>query len=174
MTAPALFFKKFNYNRFFYESGSCEGFGIQNALDSGFKYVYSVELAEKYYWICQGRFMGAGNVKIYLGDNVNLMPGLIKDILEPITFWLDGHSSGGETAHGSGYKIDGFPVYEELAIIAAHPVKTHTILIDDISPHFDLPWVKDIEKEVLKINPEYKIRYERGAQPEGYILIAEV
>jgi len=174
MTAPNLFFKQFNRNRFFVESGSCEGAGIQNAIDSGFTYIYSVELAEYYYTYCQGRFHGVGNVKLFHGDSIKHLWNMIKDINEPITFWLDGHSSGGKTAKGEGYKIDGFPVFEELAIISKHPVKTHVILIDDISPTPDGAWVKEIEAEIMKINPLYRIRYERGAQPEGYILIADV
>lgn len=174
MTAPKLFFKQFVGNNFFYESGSCMGDGIQNALDSGIRYVYSVELSEYYHAFCQGRFYCNGNVKLYLGDTVKLMPGIIAGSKEAITFWLDGHDSGGKTAKGDGYKIDGFPVFEELAIIAAHPVKTHTILIDDISPTPEqFRWTKEIEALIKKINPAYTIRYERGAQPEGYILIAE-
>ena len=174
MTAPNLFFKQFNYNRFFIESGSCQGDGIQNAIDSGYKYIYSVELSDYYYAYCQGRFHAVDNVRLFHGDSVKWLWRMIETITEPITFWLDGHDSGDKTAKGEGYKIDGFPVHEELAIIARHPVKNHVILIDDISPSPDADWVREIEAVVMQINPAYQIRYERGAQPEGYILIAEV
>lgn len=180
MTAPRLFFKQFNKNRFFVETGSCQGDGIQNAIDSGFAYIYSVELADYYYIYCQGRFHDVRNVVLVHGDSTKQLWRMIENIMEPITFWLDGHSSGGMTAKGEGYKIDGFPVHEELDIIAKHPIKTHTILIDDISnkigdPNFCLDkWVHEICLKIKEINPEYRIRFERGAQKEGYILIAEV
>jgi hypothetical protein len=47
---------------------------------------------------------------------------------QPALFWLDAHYSGPLTARGP---LDS-PIAQELAAIAAHPVRGHVILIDDM------------------------------------------
>jgi hypothetical protein len=70
-------------------------------------------------------------------------------IKEPTLFWLDGHPDG----------IDGNPLWGELNAIKYHNIKTHTILIDDIPIYFD---PKQVEDELLKINPNYVFTYENA------------
>ena len=67
------------------------------------------------------------NVELLLGDSASLMPGVLEDLDVPALFWLDGHYSGGVTAHANKET----PVLDELAAILDHPVKNHVVLIDD-------------------------------------------
>jgi hypothetical protein len=65
-----------------------------------------------------------------------------------------------------------------LRIIGEHQIKTHIILIDDMrlvgKQHY---WkelsIGQIESEILKINPDYKISYDYGVANNG-ILIARL
>lgn len=76
-------------------------------------------------------------------------------------------------------------------ILAAHPIKTHTILIDDMRAFgpskkeclFDVEELKDLTQEgvverVKAINPDYKISYEDGHHGKivfkNDILVAQV
>ena len=56
------------------------------------------------------------------------MSELLPKISEPITFWLDGHWSAGDTAQGD----TNTPLLQELVEISNHHIKNHTILVDDI------------------------------------------
>lgn len=148
-------------NGWFVESGTHVGEGVQRALNAGFKNIITVELAPHYYKHCVNRFQSNPDVHIYLGDTEDLLEGLISPINEPITFWLDGHNSGYDTAWGKHES----PLMQELEIIKKHPIKTHTILIDDLrcweKPHYEFD-KNDIVDFLKSINPEYEIAYEDG------------
>jgi hypothetical protein len=150
-------------NRFFVETGSLAGQGIQAALDAGFEKVYSIELAEPLYRRCVARFEGDARVELILGDSAEKLPELIKRLDCPATFWLDGHFSGGETALGSKTS----PLMEELRAIGAHSIRTHTILIDDMRCwHEDYEEIgfgeRQLRNTILAINPGYVFSYETG------------
>lgn len=169
-------FKKY-VNQIFIETGSYTGDGIQAAINAGFPKIISIELSNKYYEQCKKRFKNNENVTIVLGDSINVLPEVLKNINERCTFWLDGHCSGGDTASGK-YLV---PLMQELLIIKEHHIKNHTILIDDmrlLKNHL-AEWsnlnysVKDIEETLLSINEEYKINYEYG-MVEDDILVAKI
>ncbi len=149
-------------NRCFVETGSYIGRGIQKALDAGFQHVYSIELSEKYYEMCQNRFSGNPNVTLVLGDSATMLPLLLEHINEPVTFWLDGHCSLGDTAKGDTMT----PILKELDAIKNHPIKTHTILIDDVrlfgTWEFDDTSINAIISKLKEINPDYSIVFEDG------------
>jgi hypothetical protein len=160
------------------ETGSYCGEGIASALAVGFKRVISFELSEMYYERCRKMFAHDPRVTLVRGDSAKCLLANIADVAEPITFWLDGHYSAGGTAFGA--KVA--PLIEELEQIKAHPIKTHTILVDDrrllvpsadrgLDGKFDLT-----EGEVLaklrEINPNYQIRYEHGHVPNDIIVAA--
>ena len=168
MTAPLNFFCQYK-NNYFVETGSYHGAGISQAVAAGFTHVISIELSEKYHTLCRDKFKDMPNVKLILGDSALELARVIAQISAPITFWLDGHSSGGDTACGVGYRVPGAPIYEELAAIAQHPLKTHTLLIDDVH-QLD----KEFIAAVLAVNPHYTLKLVRGAQPDGFILIAQL
>jgi hypothetical protein len=70
----------------------------------------------------------------------------------------------------------------ELEIIAKHPIKTHTILVDDVrcmgTVYFDFVPRDEVIKKIIAINPNYSIHYENGEQGDNIfhddIMIAKV
>jgi hypothetical protein len=138
----------------FLETGSLVGEGIKTALDVGFQNIMSVELSDKYYNICLNRFRNNIKVKLFLGDVELVLWDMIKDIEERITFWIDAHESGGDTAKG----LHGDPCIQELEIIKNHKRKDHIILIDDLRGMSN----KIIEDKLKEINSEYVFCFEDG------------
>jgi hypothetical protein len=171
MPADKNLFQKYP-NPVFIETGSLIGDGIQSALDAGFETIYSIELSSKLYDICIERFKDNDNVHIIFGDSGKELPKLLSMIKEPVTFWLDGHYSGGPTALGD---LDS-PLMQELDAIGNHYIKNHTLIIDDLRC-----WTKDthgfdtldIMKKILTINPAYFFIYANG-HIENDILIAKI
>lgn len=160
-------------NKYFIESGSFQGSGIQMALDCGFKTIYSIEITDHYYQLCRNRFKNNANVKILQGNSINVLPKILESIDSPATFWLDGHYSWGDTGRGD----TNTPILEELEAIGKHHIKTHTILIDDVrqfgTVEFDFIEIDEIKNQILKINPSYIITFEDGAI-SGDVLVARV
>lgn len=160
-------------NTYFIESGSCEGDGIQKALAAGFPIIYSIELAPHFYQHCLRLFKGQPKVNLYQGDSTEVLPLILQQIDAPATFWLDGHYSWGNTARGATNS----PILKELESIKAHPIKTHTILIDDVrqfgTVEFDFIELDEIVQKILEINPNYTISFEDGHVPND-ILVAEI
>ena len=159
MSAPKGLFKKYS-NPIFIETGSYKGDGIQQALVEGFRYIISIELSIKFYNLCTERFK-YGNVELWQGDSGEILPEVLRGIHHAVTFWLDGHYSGGETALG---KLNS-PLLQELEAIKNHNIKNHTILIDDLrgwdkNIHgFD---IHDLIEKIKEINPDYKFTFEDG------------
>ncbi len=189
-------FSKFP-NPFFIESGSHRGNGIKLAIEAGFPQIYSIELAPLFYRLCIDRFepdpsihfvygnssevlgqplspsSSAPRVHLIYGDSTEVLGQILNQIDEPVTFWLDGHYSASETAMGD----TNTPILAELETIARHPIKTHTILIDDMRTfgtiYFDFIELQEIIDAVLRINPFYEISFEDGTAPND-ILVAQV
>jgi len=110
------------------ETGTCLG-EMVFATKSIFKTIYSIELDEKLYQGAQRRFKDYEHIHILQGDSSLVLPLILKEVEEPVLFWLDAHFSGGITARG---ELDS-PVSAEMEAILDHPVKGHVILIDDAS-----------------------------------------
>lgn len=166
------FFERYKH-RYFVETGSYDGGGIALAVDAGFQEIHSIELAERYYKECMDRFAKHPNIHLWLGDSGKMLTQVIEKIDEPITFWLDAHWSDGATARGDSNT----PILKELEAIQRHPVKTHTILIDDVRQfgkweHDFIP-LQAILQKLYEINPNYVITYEDGFRPKD-ILVAQV
>jgi hypothetical protein len=131
------------------------------ALQAGFNEIYSIELSKKYSEICRDRYHTNHRVHIIEGDSAKVLYSVIEGIKERITFWLDGHNSGEDTAMGDQIS----PLLFELEQIGHHSIKDHIILIDDmrcwndINVGFD---DKKIQEAILKINPLYSFEYEDG------------
>jgi hypothetical protein len=69
---------------------------------------------------------------------------------EPVTFWLDAHESSATST-----------LLQELEVLKNHPIKTHSILIDDLRmwKRHKIGFDTEILKEkLLEINPNYKIK----------------
>ena len=164
MSATQGLFAKYP-NSVFIETGSNYGDGIQQALDEGFKVVYSIEILLDRYEHCKDRFKDTCGVHLIMSDTVKILGGLLSIIDEPVTFWLDAHKGNGKS-----------PLLQELEIIKRHKINTHTILIDDLRD-----WhVKNcgFDTEILKqrlsdINPDYRFVLEDGYVPDD-ILVAVI
>jgi len=109
------------------ETGSHIGTGIEQALAAGFKEVRSIDAGEKQYRYCLDKFKNNPKVKLWKGDSAYILKDMISDLITPVTFWLDGHYSAGDTCKCEHEH----PLMFELEQIAAHSVKNHLILIDD-------------------------------------------
>ncbi len=162
-------------NQTFVETGSYLGEGIKKALDAGFNNIRSIEYMHHHVLYTKKRFINTPNVKIIHGDSRFDLWEIINDIDHPITFWLDAHiypprKDGGQNC----------PLLEELEQIKWHPIRTHTILIDDMhccgTASFDYLTQDDLIAQILEINPAYQIRYIEGGDQGEYpnnIMIAE-
>jgi hypothetical protein len=161
-------------NQVFVETGSYIGDGISRAIQAGFKFIVSIELSAKYCNICRDRFREFKNVSIVNGDSFEILPEIIRNIDTPITFWLDGHHSCGDTALGKYWA----PLIQELEAIKQHHIKTHTIIIDDMrcweTLNSNHGFCKaDIINKLLEINKDYVFSYEDG-EVANDILVAKV
>lgn len=167
-------------NKWFVESGTYYGDGVQDALSCSFQNIISFEVEPKLYEYSLQRFKYYSNVTLVKGSTASLLYEYIKDINENITFFLDGHYSQGVTGYDPNYIC---PLLKELDQIKEHKIKTHTIIIDDRrllrkSSDNGMDGLFDITEEevVMKlkdINPEYKIIYENG-HIENDIIVATV
>lgn len=148
-------------NRYFIETGTFGGNAVQKALDVGFQEVRSIEFDARNYQYCLSRFKGNKRVKLVQGDSSKDLWALIKDIDAPMTFWLDAHIFPPRPDGGKNC-----PLIEELEQIKRHPIKTHTILIDDMnccgSGAFDYLTQDDIIAKLLEVNPHYHISFVPG------------
>ena len=160
-------------NPIFVETGTYKGHGIAAALASGFPKIYSIEVSQEFYDQSVQRFkseIAQGTVEIILGDSLSCLTKVINTIDCKITFWLDAH----ETLGYQGEKS--CPLYEELEAISNHPLKTHTILIDDLRLLSQEGWGKLVIKDniidkIKQINSNYSLIYEDG-KIENDVLVA--
>ena len=171
-------------NKVFVETGTYMGDGLQDALNClTFNQFISFETSYVHYRHCIERFKNYASeneekkIKIWLGSSASLMGPAIAEIKEPITFWLDGHYSADCTfdpAHVC-------PLLLELDQIGRHPIKTHTILMDDrrllqkssnggLDGCFDIT-ESQVRAKILSINPLYQFRLDDG-YVAGDILVA--
>lgn len=159
-------------NKTFVETGTHYGGGVLIALLAGFSDIRNVEIHEPFYQLCVDKFKKFPQVKLYLGDSMEMLEFMISDITYPITFWLDGH------IHKTIKGIKAIPILEELEIIGRHPIKTHTILVDDRRVMGKPVWEGITELEVIngirKINKDYKISYASSRNGPQDILVGEV
>ena len=178
METPAMELKykefKNHLNHVFFETGSYSGNGVQAALDSGFKEIFSMEINPPNYKECMERFSGVNNVAIIHGDSCVDLFDVIKHIELPITFWLDAHYSG----EGSPKGHVKYPLLYELNQIRKHPIKTHTIIIDDMRCWRGFNPARDhddtnIIDTIMAINKDYKITYVDGTDKND-VLIASL
>lgn len=167
----------------FVETGTYLGDGVWLALMAGFPKVYSIEISPEYYERAQVRFaaeIAAGRVELLLGDSLQLIGEIVRREPREMTFWLDAHSMPHNLdAEAEGRETGAHcPLYEEIAAIARHPLKTHTIMIDDVRLlGQDSAWgghgvsLQGIEERIRAINPAYRVTYEDGFQ-KGDVLVA--
>jgi hypothetical protein len=165
-------------NPVFVETGSWLGDGISAALKAGFQEVHSIELSPKYYDKCCKRFKDCTNVYLHLGDSGKCLYNIIKGVDNNITFWLDGHYSGTDTAIGT----ENVPLRLELDAIKHHHINTHTIMIDDLRllREHNPVWgyldynENDLITMIKAINKDYTISYESTKYDKRDVLVASI
>lgn len=94
-----------------------------------FRDVHTIEISEELYEGAKARLSVYDNVKLYLGDSVDVLPNILNR-LEGCRafFWLDAHFSGKDSGRGA----QSVPLLQELEIIGAYGKdKDHIIVIDD-------------------------------------------
>jgi hypothetical protein len=161
-------------NDFFIETGSYKGDTIDVVNKSGlFKNIYSIEYSKEFYDAVCNRFKDSNNITIFNGTSKTDLWEMIRNIQTPITFWLDAHWTGPQVANENPNLI--CPILDELEQIKKHPIKTHTIMIDDmrLMNGRDFPVkISDITDKILEINPNYKMIGYNDSQCIGDILVA--
>ena len=168
----------------FVETGTFHGEGVMNAINSGFKKIYSVEIYEPLWEENINRFKDNENVKIIFGDSSKILYKVLSEINEPILFWLDGHHCGENTGQSDELQWHEFPLLAELNQIKMHNIRNHTILIDDLrcipsiekqsELNFKTRYTVDTIKEhILAINENYTFSYANGFI-QNDILVAQV
>lgn len=154
-------------NPIFFETGTFKGHAIELALQCDFEKIYSVEIDSFLTHEAKEKFheeILSGRVEIIYGDTAVLFETLISKLDKPTTFWLDDHWSGGNLIG----KVK-CPLPIELEALKNHPIKNHTLMIDD-TRMFGSYWGHGLSKEgileqVMAINPNYEIFYEDGIEP---------
>jgi len=160
----------------FVETGTYEGDTVDRVIKSKkATQIISLELSGVYSARCKTRFEQNSMVTIHKANSKYDLGKIIKDINEPITFWLDSHWSGSPYVGCDPVTI--CPVLFELDQIKEHPIKTHTIMVDDLSlmnmGHF-LVTVEQICKKIYEINPDYTILYFDDEMAKNDILVAYI
>ena len=144
LTRKELFSKYKLNNKIFFETGTHKGESVQLALDLGYEKVLSVELLFQYHNECYYLFIDEPKVKLFFGHSNDKMEEMLELVDSPALFWLDGHVDG----------VSADCLWNELEYIKNHPIKTHTIIVDDIPLYFGDG--SEVKKKILEINPNYK------------------
>lgn len=174
-TASSGLFREFK-NPVFVETGSYRGDGINQALKADYKRILSIEIDLEHFHYCKSLFKNRSNVSLYKGDSSTQLFNIIKPINQRITFWLDGHYYKNLDDIKTSM-CTAFPLLLELKQIAKHPIKTHTILIDDVrclgeNKYFGITKAAVIQA-LKQINPDYKFTYRNG-HVKNDILVAYI
>ncbi len=125
-------------------------------------------------------FGGSTRVSLYHGDTVNVLPTVLARITDPVFFWLDAHWSGEPTFIEGVLEEDSSPevkcpILQELSIIEKHPIKKHTIAIDDYNQVCEAAGsFENIKKGISKINDRYLIRTKDKSSSDDKIIVASI
>ena len=162
---------------YFFETGTNMGFGVKEAIKSGFKKIISIDIEERYYNLAKENFTEKKypntEFTFACGNSAEMTESLISSVNERILFWLDGHGCGRNPLHG------------ELEAIKNHKIKNHTILIDDVrmmgnrQKEWEFAWGPETRRDkiiesVMKINSNYKISYLNSPNAQNDVLVAEI
>ncbi len=147
------------------ETGTYMG-EMTEAMSGIFSAIHTFELSEEIYGTTKRRLSYLPSVQFHLGDSGKILGEVIAAIHNPITFWLDGHYSGGITAQGD---ID-TPVLAELTQIKNHALsEQHIILIDDArcftgeGEFRDYPTIDQIDSWAQENLPNHRLTVEYDA-----------
>lgn len=157
--------ERFANNRVFVETGTDTGRCVALAVKL-FESVVSIEIDRQLHESAVERFKDEWKVWLLAGDSAELLRQALPN--EPATVYLDAHARGEK----------GQPLFAELEVIAAHQIKTHTVLIDDWKDYAEHR--SKIEQILLGANENYKFsvidgwRAGNGSVMKNGIFVAEV
>lgn len=165
------------------ETGTYMGMTTKYAVEElGYQKVYTIELQDYLYKISVGNLshlIAENKVVAILGNSNEKLSEILLEIDEPVTILLDAHIDGGNYVPGvTPDNVNWCPLYEELEIIKNHPIKTHTILVDDVRIIGKIGWGSNVLLErimnmIKEINPDYQFTFEEGETPED-VLVANI
>jgi hypothetical protein len=120
---------------------------LQAGIDANYAYVVGVTTQKDDAAACEERFKGIANVRIFHGEEI-VLHEVIKEIMQPVTFCLDSRSEPPPA------------LIQELGVLKHHRIKTHTILIRNVSlfgteasGHIKWPQVQEV---IRRINDRYR------------------
>jgi len=152
----------------FIETGCLGGEGIQCAIKSGYKNIYSCDINYEFVQKCKKRFSEYSNVKIFHFPSVIYLKKILENINKRSVIFLDAHSMPFNPTNSiMGFDINTMensiastPLLRELDAIKKHDIKNHTILIDDIQCFdtwmFNFLTIDVVRKKIFEINKNYK------------------
>ena len=148
-----------NYNyRIFIETGTYLG-NTSKYLANYFKKILTVELDKDLFLKSQDNLKKYTNIECYNNDSENFLKEIILNINEEAIFFLDAHYSGPGTSNLKGIT----PCVNELKEISKGSIKSHVIIIDDISD-FSVSDNKQRLSEIISlienISPNYKFYFD--------------
>jgi len=153
--AEILRYAKENNIKVFIETGTYKG-ETPAMLINDFEVLHTIELSDELYRVASEKFAGT-KVKTHYGNSMKVLPEIIKDINEPVLFWLDGHYSNAPfCAKGESDT----PIIQELTAIFKDKALPHIILIDDarlFGTEKDYPNIKNLKKFIFSHRQNAKI-----------------
>jgi hypothetical protein len=176
-------------NVHYLETGVWRGDSIQMAIDAGFSGIFGIDADPECIEFCKNRFaLNRLNhefcygycgekerqlVEVIAADSAVNLWRHIERVTQPITFFLDAHF---QMIEGEYPGANPFPLLKELEQIGRHPIKTHTIIVDDwhIFYRDRVGYSKnDVKNAILQINPAYRFTMAANPVIDG-ILIAHL
>jgi hypothetical protein len=132
-----------------------------------FNRIISIELSEELATKAKARFAGDMKINILQGDSSLILAKLLKDIQEPVLFWLDGHYSSeffiGDEFIKTAKGENNTPILKELDIIFQSGLP-FLILIDDarlFSGSDDYPTIDQVKKQVKRYRSDARVFVEK-------------
>jgi len=175
------------YNsKYFVETGTYMGYGVEYAAKYKFKEIYSIELMKDFYDTCCDKFKLDSRIKLYNGTSVEKLSEILQDNnLGATIFWLDAHLPKSHFGSGkqSNYKKDKdilIPLEEEIKIIVnGKDVSKDVFIIEDLriyeeGNYASGNWLDAMNEGFVGIDFVYKLLGEthdiqKSYDNEGYI-----
>ena len=149
-------FQKYK-KKFFIETGTHKGGSVVKALDVGYEKIMSVEPFDEDYNFCVERFKNNPEVRLFHGYSEDLFAKMMQEVDEPATIFLDAHKN-------SWFEGGTLPLSAEIEVLKNHPIKTHTIIVDDYEHGAQgMKCVSNVIIEIDKINSKYRFEAIRRA-----------
>ena len=155
----------------FLETGTHLGGQIDLVLTCPiFKSIHTIELNDYYYEYSSKKFKDVKKVTCYKGDSVKLLPSVIKNLKDPMMFYLDAHFCQCEKDQQQIPK-SAFPLFQELDIIKNRNQKD-IIAIDDVHTFGIKRWNLQYnrQKDWELVNPDRFLKFLKGRVFDSQII----